>query len=255
MLKRFRKWLGKLGMKLGKKIVWGLDGLFGRASKVGDKAWYDEADFPWIKAVEKDWALIRAELDPLLAHREHLPNFQDLSPDQRYLTKDDGWKTVFFYAYGLKTFGNCKRCPNTARILKRIPGMKTAMFSIFAPGKRLPPHRGPFKGVLRYQLALMVPEPADACAIRVGGEVRHWQEGKSLVFDDTYDHEAWNDTEGVRAVLFVDFMRPMRFPAALLNRVFIWLIAFSPFVIGGAGKQLAWEKRFEKVVNAEREAA
>jgi len=255
MLKDFRKRIGKLGMRLGKKVVWGLDSMFGRASKIGNQPWFDAKDFPWIADIEKDWQVILGELQPLLAHREHLPNFQDLSPDQRYITKDDGWKTVFFWAYGLKTFGNCKRCPETAKILKRIPGMKTAMFSIFAPQKSIPGHRGPFKGVLRYHLALVVPEPAKDCGIRVGEEVRHWEAGKSLVFDDTYDHEAWNNTDGVRVVLFVDFIRPMRFPASLINRTLIWMIALSPFVLGGAGKQLAWEKRFEKVVNEEREAA
>lgn len=241
-------------MWLGQKIVWGLDGYFGRASKVGDKPWYDATDFPWAEEIEREWRTIRVELEPLLARRQHLPNFQDLSKDQRYLSQDDGWKTYFFWAYGLKAFGNCRRCPETARIVKTIPGMKTAMFSIFAPGKRLPPHRGPFKGVLRYHLALSVPEPARACGIRVGEETRHWEEGKSLIFDDTFDHEAWNDTNGVRVILFVDFIRPMRFPASIVNRTLVWLIALSPFVLGGAGKQLAWERRFEKILNAERKA-
>lgn len=255
MLKDLRRKIDKAGMDLGKKVVFGFDRMFGRASKIGDKPWFDVSDFPWIADIEKDWQLIVAELQPLLAHREHLPNFQDLSPEQRTITTDDGWKTIFFWAYGLKTFGNCKRCPETAKILKRIPGMKTAMFSIFAPRKRIPVHRGPFKGVLRYHLALVVPEPAEACGIRVGDEVRHWEPGKSLVFDDTFDHEAWNDTDDVRVVLFVDFIRPMRFPASLINRLMIFFIAFSPFVIGAAPKQLAWEKRFERIVNADREAA
>ncbi len=253
MLKGFRRKIDNAALAIGKKIAFAFDRLFGRASKVGDRAWFNSDSFPWIAAIEKDWQSILGELEPLLANREHLPNFQDLSPDQRYLTQDDGWKTFFFWAYGLKTSRNCKRSPKTAKILKRIPGMKTAMFSIFAPGKRLPSHRGPFKGVLRYHLALIVPEPSSACAIRVGDDVRHWEAGKSLVFDDTFDHEAWNDTDGVRVVLFVDFIRPMRFPASLINRVMIWMIAVSPFVLGAAGRHLAWERRFEKIVNDKQE--
>ena len=149
----------------------------------------------------------------------------------------------------MKAFGNCRRCPETTRLLKKIPGMKTAFFSILAPGKHLPPHRGPYKGVLRLHLALIIPEPADKCGIRVGDETRHWQEGKAMVFDDTFDHEAWNDTDKVRVVLFVDIMRPMRFPANLLNSMMTWMIAVSPFVLGSTGSYLRWERRFEAIVN------
>ena len=69
------------------------------------------------------------------------------------------------------------------------------MFSILSPHKRIPPHVGPYKGVLRYHLALKVPEPADQCGITVHGVTRHWEEGKSLVFDDVWEHSAWNETD------------------------------------------------------------
>ena len=245
----WRERIGEFGMELGKKIVFGLDSFCVRWSTVGDHPFFDNKDFPWAAAVEREFPAIRAELDELLKYREHLPNFQDLSKDQRTLTKDDGWKTVVFYAYGLKVPGTCKRCPATARALKNIPGMTTALFSIFAPHKSIPPHRGPYKGVLRYHLGLKVPEPAEACGIRVADQTRHWHEGESLIFDDAFDHEAWNGTDEVRAVLFVDFVRPMRFPGSLVNRILIWAIALSPFVLGSAGNQLAWEKRFNAIAN------
>ncbi|PYL32104.1 MAG: hypothetical protein DMF35_09075, partial [Verrucomicrobia bacterium] len=97
--------------------------------------------------------------------------------------------------------------------------------------------------VLRYHLALIIPQPASSCGIKVNGETRHWEEGKSLVFDDTYRHEAWNDTNGDRVVLFMDFVRPLRFPASLLNWVLLNAIALSPLVLGAKGNYLAWEKR------------
>jgi ornithine lipid ester-linked acyl 2-hydroxylase len=102
------------------------------------------------------------------------------------------------------------RGPETTQLVRGIPGLTTAMFSILAPGKRVPPHQGPHAGVLRYHLALQVPQPVDRCGIRVGTEVRHWAEGRSLIFDDTYEHEVWNDTGGTRVVPFVDFVRPLR---------------------------------------------
>lgn len=241
--------VGRALMNLGLKILMGIDRYIGRRSKVGDKAFFDVKDFPWVADIEADWKKARAELDAILPYAAHLPNYQDISREITAISQDDGWKTYFFYAYGIKAPANCRRCPETAKLLKRIPGMKTGFYSILAPGKRLPPHHGPFKGVLRLHLALLIPEPAEKCGIRVGTETCHWQEGKVMIFDETYEHEAWNDTEGLRVVLFVDVLRPTRFPANLLNSALTWLIAVSPVVLGAAGSYLRWERRFEAMVN------
>jgi ornithine lipid ester-linked acyl 2-hydroxylase len=249
MAAAWRERLGEWGIEVGQKIIWSLDKWYAHKSKVGDRAFFDNRDFAWVPKIEADWRKVRVELDALMPYAQHLPNFQDLSHDQRHLTQDDGWKTFFFYAFGLKAFKNCKRCPETTKLLKQIPGMKTAMFSIFAPHKRLPEHRGAYKGVLRLHLGLLIPEPAEKCGIRVGSETRHWQEGKAMIFDDCFPHEAWNETDGRRVVLFVDVVRPMRFPANLVNDLMIRAIALSPFVLGSAGNYLRWEKRFEKVAN------
>ena len=96
--------------------------------------------------------------------------------------------------------------------------MTTAMFSILSPRKHILDHRGPYKGVLRYHLGLIVPQRRAACRIRVGEDVRHWEQGKSMVFDDTYNHEVWNDTDETRVVLFVDVLRPLPFPESQINR-------------------------------------
>lgn len=223
--------------------------LYARSSIHGDHEFFSTDDFPWVPAIEADWHKVRAELDDLLPYAADLPNFQDISRDQKALSQDDKWKTFFFYAYGIKAVPNCRRCPDTAELLKKIPGMKTAFFSILAPGKELPPHYGPYKGVLRLHLPVLVPEPAEMCGIRVGTQTRHWEEGRVMIFDDTFEHEAWNRTDGVRVVLFVDMMRPMRFPANLVNSTMSWLIALSPFVLGNLGSYLRWEKRFEAVMN------
>ena len=122
------------------------------------------------------------------------------------------------------------------------------MFSILSPGKHIEPHRGPYRGVLRYHLGLRIPEPASAAGISVGGEVRHWEEGRSLLFDDGYEHFAWNDTDGVRVVLFMDVERPLRRPAALVNRAVVRAVALSPFVADAKRRELAWERRFDAVM-------
>jgi aspartyl/asparaginyl beta-hydroxylase (cupin superfamily) len=230
----------------GGRILHRLDAYLRSRSLVGSAHFFDTARFPWITTLESSWPLVRRELEGVLRHREDLPNFQDIVSHERHLTDDTGWKTYFFMGYGLEFAGNMERCPDTALLLRQIPGLTSAMFSILAPGKRIPPHRGPYAGVLRYHLALAVPEPAEQCGIRVGGEVRNWEEGRSLVFDDVYEHEVWNDTPGTRVVLFVDFKRPLAGLARLLNDCLIGLVARSPYVRDAAARHGDWEKRFEK---------
>jgi beta-hydroxylase len=197
--------------------------------------------------LEANWRALRAELDDVLRDEAAIPPFQAISRDQRRLTDDDRWKTYFFYAFGFKAERNCQRCPETTRLIETIPGMTTAFFSILAPGKHLPDHRGAFKGLIRYHLGLLIPDPQDACGIRVGDQVCHWREGESLIFDDTYHHEAWNDTDHLRAVLFVDCMRPLRFPANVVDRLTIAAIKHSPFVKDGIANYQAWEAKLDHV--------
>jgi ornithine lipid ester-linked acyl 2-hydroxylase len=191
----------------------------------GEKTFFEPKSFSWVPDVEADWTAVRKELEAVMARREEIPNFQDISDAQKVLTEGEQWKTFWFYAYGQKAEENCARCPETVRLLQRIPGMKSAMFSILAPRKHIPEHRGMYKGVLRYHLGLIVPGPEGSCRIRVGDDVRGWKEGKSLIFDDSHPHEVWNDCDSYRVVLFVDFLRPLFFPISLLNRMIIWLIA------------------------------
>jgi ornithine lipid ester-linked acyl 2-hydroxylase len=241
LLERVVEW----NVALGERALPPLERWLARHSSVGDRPFFDAAEFAWTRDLELEWRTIRAELDDVMADRDALPNFQDISADQATITDDDRWKTFFLYGFGFRVDSNCERCPETTRLVESIPGMKTAFFSILAPGKHIPAHRGPWKGVLRYHLGLMVPEPATACRIRVDDEVRQWEEGGSLVFDDTYDHEAWNDTDGYRVVLFVDFIRPLDRVASTFNRGVLGAIAWSPFIQDAKSRHRRWERRFE----------
>jgi aspartyl/asparaginyl beta-hydroxylase (cupin superfamily) len=159
-------------------------------------------------------------------------------------TQDADWKIFPLIAYGIRSQPNIALCPKTWRILQCVPGLKTAMFSILEPGKPIPPHRGPYNGVLRLHLGLIVPEPRDRLGIRVGVERRHWEEGRVLIFDDAFEHEVWNEATQTRVVLFVDFAKPLRFPANVLNRLLLLLAPFSPLLREGAGNLRRWEGRF-----------
>jgi len=213
-------------------------------SKVGNPAVYDKATFPWVADIEREWRTIRTELDRVLKRQDELPTFQDISTDVKTISQDTRWKTFFLAGYGLKSEQNIAQCPETWRIVQKIPGLKTAMFSIFEPGKHLPAHRGPYNGVLRLHLGLIVPEPRDKLAIRVDRQICHWDEGKALVFDDAYEHEAWNHTDTTRVILFVDFVKPLRFPASVVNRLILNAAIFTPFVREGLDNHKEWERRF-----------
>ncbi len=184
-------------------------------SKVGNPPIYDNAVFPWTAAIERDWRAIRAELDRVLTRKDDLPGFHELSTDVSVISTDRGWKTFFLCGYGFRSDNNINLCPETWRVCQNIPGLITVMFSILEPGKHLPPHRGPYNGVLRLHLGLIVPEPREQLGIRVDNDVYRWQEGEAVIFDDAYEHEAWNRTPHTRVVLFVDFRRA--FPPMFSN--------------------------------------
>jgi beta-hydroxylase len=213
-------------------------------SKVGNPPIYDNAAFPWTKTIERDWRAIRTELDRVLTRKDDLPGFHELAADVASISQDSGWKTFVLAGYGFRSGNNIAACPRTWAACQNIPGLTTVMFSILEPGKHLPPHRGPYNGVLRLHLGLIVPEPHEQLGIRVDKSLYRWKEGEAVIFDDAYEHEAWNRTPHTRVVLFVDFRKPLRFPANFLNWLLLNLAVFTPFIREGVDNQKAWEKKF-----------
>lgn len=214
------------------------------SSRVGTTAFFEEAYFPWLDSLKSEWEAVRDEADAVRAMRDRLPAFQDISEEVGYISKDDQWKTFMFLGYGFRCKRNLEQCPATAHALRHIPGVRTAFFSILAPGKELPPHRGPYNGVLRLHLGLVIPEPAERCWIRVQTERRYWQPGEVLIFDDSLEHEVHNDTDAERVVLFIDFLRPCRWPISWLNRLLVFIARFSPLVQSARRNHERWEQEF-----------
>ena len=210
----------------------------------GNPSIYRTEAFPWTHAIERDWRLIRGELDRVLERKSELPNVQDITPDATSISRDTRWKIFPLVAYGIHAPRNIALCPDTWRLVRHIPGLKTAMFSILEPRKHIPAHRGPYNGVLRLHLGLIVPQPRERLRMRVGSEIVHWEEGRALIFDDAYEHEVWNDTGQVRVVLFVDFAKPLGFPANVVNRLLLAAARFSPFLREGGENLRRFERRF-----------
>lgn len=230
--------LARLGLVLQN---W-LEARVAAASLHGDPPVYDPACFTWAAGLRQDWRTVRAELDEVMLRLAALPSFQDILEEVRVIQADDRWKTFWLCGVGMDCRDNQRRCPRTMRLLAGVPGLRTAFFSILTPGKHIPAHRGAYNGVLRLHLALRVPEPQSRCRIRIGNQVHHWREGELLIFDDSFQHEVWNETEGLRAVLFVDFLRPLRQPWHALNTLLIGLGRFAPFLRRARARQLRWSR-------------
>ncbi|KPF81601.1 MAG: aspartyl/asparaginyl beta-hydroxylase domain-containing protein [Sphingomonadales bacterium] len=178
---------------------------------------FDRRHFPWFAALEAEAGAIRAELDALLAEpgeaiRPYV-RMEPGSPENKWSALDGSpdWSACFLWEYGVPNAAVMKRCPHTARVLEslplaRIPGRApNAFFSILRPRSRIPAHTGVTNTRAIVHLALDVPP---GCGFRVGGEMREWVEGKAFAFDDTIEHEAWNDSDARRAVLIVDAWNP-----------------------------------------------
>ena len=233
---------GRLFLKMQEALEAGV----AKVSQHQDPHIYKNHLFPWAAELEADWKLVRRELDSIMQFRDQIPSFHEILKEVSSITTDNQWKTYFLAGIGMDCRRNAERCPETMRLLGKIPGMKTAFFSILSPRKHIPAHRGAFNGILRLHLGLMVPEPREQCRIRIGNDFYSWSEGKALIFDDTYNHEVWNDTEGYRVVLFVDFARPLRAPFHWLNEKLLSVGSLAPFLREAGEKQKKWEDMFYK---------
>jgi ornithine lipid ester-linked acyl 2-hydroxylase len=157
----------------------------------------DPREFPIADILEANWETIREEylalpldvFDPWVQRSMH----------------GAGWSVFGLIAAGQRIPGGCRQCPRTAQILAECGGIGLAGFSRMAPGTHIAPHAGWAENEYRLHLGLVVP---DGCRLRVAAETRPWREGKCLIFDDTLEHEAWNDSTQVRGNLMLDFLRP-----------------------------------------------
>ena len=180
------------------------------------RSFFDRTQFPWTAALEAAMPQIRQELDAVLASDEGLLPYvkvdAGIDPQQwRALDRSRAWSALHLIKAGVRDETNSARCPRTMHALEslplpHIPGhAPEVFFSILEPGTHIPAHFG----LANYKLATHLPlhVPSD-CAIRVGNETRSWTEGECLIFDDSFQHEAWNRSQERRAVLIFDIWHP-----------------------------------------------
>ena len=184
--------------------------------------YYDRALFPWLPRLEAATDAIREEL--VVVMREDL---EELEPYIQYppgvpvnqwveLNHSPLWNSYFLWRDGVPEEEHCRRCPVTAALLESLPMLDqpgfgpTAIFSVLAPHTRIPPHTGSANTRLVVHLPLILPGD---CRFRVGNDLRDWRMGEAWVFDDTIEHEAWNDSDKTRVVLIFDIWNPYLSPA------------------------------------------
>ncbi len=217
-------------IRVGSRLRWPVNRFLARQSLIGTQSFFDEAQVPGLDVLRDNWETILEEAQALMADRENVPPLGEISPDHRTLAPDASWKSFFFTGYGYTAERNRARCPRTAALIDQVPNVVVSFFSIFEPGTHVHRHRGVTKAMLNVHLALIVPRQSEACRIAVEDETRTWTPGEYLIFDETYHHEVWNDADEPRVILFLQVLRPMRWPGRLLGKLFLWGVKRTSFV-------------------------
>ena len=177
---------------------------------------YDREQFDWVPAVEQAAGDMRRELEAALeAKAPFKPYFEARADRPRYdfhgLLDNPAWSTLYLWENGKPVEDNVARFPRTFEAMRDVPlphitvRSPSILFSWLQPGARIAPHHGMINARLICHLPLIVPPQ---CGFRVGNDVREWEVGKMLIFDDTIEHEAWNDSDEDRIVLIFDVWRP-----------------------------------------------
>lgn len=179
---------------------------------------FDRSYFPWFETLEAATETIQGELQALL--NEGLPGFKPYvqyapgTPENQFkpLNHSDNWSSLWLWKDGQPQQEAMARCPKTTAVLEQLPladqpdFAPTALFSALAPHTKIPPHTGSTNTRLLVHLPLVLPGPA---GFRVGNEVRQWRIGEAWAFDDTIEHEAWNDANETRVIMIFDIWNPL----------------------------------------------
>lgn len=204
---------------------------------------YDRELFPWLPDLEAATGTIRSELEVVLSEDwDRFAPYMQLpkeAPVNQWaeLNHSPRWSTFTFWSDGVRNDTNCARCPKTTAVLESLPLARqpgfapTAVFSVLSPRTRIPPHTGSTNTRLLTHLPLILPPN---CGFRVGNDTRQWEMGEAWVFDDSMDHEAWNDSDETRTILIFDVWNPLLTKAerALVSQMMVALNEFNAAIDG-----------------------
>lgn len=216
-LKRFRD---SLDIIVGRKQRYDSRSQIYHYPNLAPVEFFERADFPWLDPIEAATDEIRSEFLAILASEEGFTpyiTYPDDVPHNQWaeLNNSPRWSAFHLYKMGERIEENTAKCPLTMKALDGAPQpdqpgrTPAAMFSLLKPKTRIPPHNGVTNVRLVTHLALIIPED---CGFRVGNDTRQWIPGQAWVFDDTIEHEAWNNSDKLRVVLIFDIWNPQLTP-------------------------------------------
>ena len=199
-------------------------------SKVSITPFISMNEFPELSVLKDNWKIFAEDAKRLLELQKikRSVNHDDIGFDSFFKY---GWKRFYLKWYSKEHKTAISLCPKSCEILKKVSCVKAAVFAELPPGSKLNPHRDPYAGSVRYHLGLITPND-DNCYINIDGIKYSWRDGEDILFDETYLHEAYNNTNKTRVILFVDVERPMKYKfAEIINNLFGYFIlkaAYSP---------------------------
>lgn len=182
-------------------------------------------EFPNSAKFTAAWRSIRDEA--LAVQLNRAPRFHDIMPEQAEISANDGldWRMFVLKAYDVAVPENLARMPVLGRLLFECPEVKSAAISFLAPGKHIPSHRGPFRGIMRFHLGLDMPRQADgrpATVMMINNQEKRIADGECMLWDDTFPHEVTNYADQARVALLLDVWRPrMPLDMEILSRLII----------------------------------
>ena len=211
-----RRFVQSLDLMQGKKEIFPQAPTSFYFPELPQRQFYEREEFAWAAALEARTAQIRDELLTLLGDEAGFEPYMkgdSARPPGDFggLRENRDWSAYYLIKGGTASADAAVRCPATMAALRDVPLCEaegrtpSALFSLLRPGARIPPHNGHINARLICHLPLIVP---DGCALRVGNDVRPWRVGETLIFDDSIEHEAWNNSDQLRVVLLFEVWRP-----------------------------------------------
>jgi beta-hydroxylase len=209
--------------------------------ETNDNTVFYHTNHDWCIELRNNYKEIR---DEFLEYQKSykIPIFGEIISDNISDDQNEKWRLAMLKIYGKNT-DLCKFFPVTCSIINKIPRCRLSMFSILEPNKKIPKHKGSSKCVLRYHLGLIIPKDYENCSITINNERRVWEEGKDIIFDDTFEHFVENNTNEQRVVLFLDIQKKYNHIFLdTFNDLFFYLGSYNTSVVDIYNKVNTYKK-------------
>lgn len=165
---------------------------------------YNPEDYSWVKILEENWQIIYDEFRPIIEGNQDI---KLSSPNPPHLSSSGAWKNIYFWNFMWQYHENCRLFPKTFSLLKSVPNLTFAEFTVLEPHSSVLPHIGETNTTIRGHLGIVIPAKLPIAGIQVGDQQRSWEQGKVTLFSDCHWHTVWNNSDRRRFVLVFDITK------------------------------------------------